>query len=180
MKHPLTLALVLTLGAASVNAQQGQPIPVWIIDSGTNAPTQTILQPGAATGEAIFAGHSSLGPFTYRELQASAPVPMPSATCGGALLNFPIVTGAGVFRFQDGSLLTVKIKEGSSCVDLAAGNAKVTLTYQITGGTGVFKNASGTLTVTGISNPVLFDAMMSPVFFAVSSEGTGTIVLSNN
>ena len=180
MKHLSILALVLTFSAPRIHAQQVQPIPVWMIDSGTAINSPMNLQPGTSTVDVTSSGHSSLGPYTFHLVQAGGPVPMPTATCGGALLNFPQVSGAGVYRFQDGSLLTVKLKEGSICVDLVAGNAKVTGTFQITGGTGVFKGASGTLTGTALSTPVLFDSAMTPVFFAVSGESTGTLVLSNN
>lgn len=179
MKHLSILALVLTLSAPCIHAQQVPPIPVWFIESGTAMNSQLNLQPGTSTTNVTSAGHSSLGAYSFHLVQAGGAVPMPSASCGGALLNFPAVTGAGVYRFQDGSLLTVKIKEAAICVDLVAGNAKVTSTYQITGGTGIFKGASGTITGTALSSPVLFDSTMSPVFFAVDGESTGTIVLSN-
>ena len=180
MKHLSTLALALTFSAPCIHAQQTQPIPVWTIDSGTAITSQLILQPGTITTDVTSSGNSSLGAYTFHLVQNASSAPVPSATCVGALLNFPALTGAGIYRFQDGSLLIVKLKEGSACVDLVAGNAKVTTTYQITGGTGIFKGASGTLTGTALSTPVLFDSTMSPVFFSVTGESTGTIVLSNN
>ena len=51
--------------------------------------------------------------------------------------------GAGVFRFQNGSLLIVKVMDGSGCVNLTAGNAALAVNYEITGGTGRFTDASG-------------------------------------
>ena len=86
----------------------------------------------------------------------------------------------GAFRFQDGSLLTYKVKAGTVCINFAAGSASNTLTLQMTGGTGPFKNASGTLTVTTTSDhPVLFDATgQQPVLVVIpGAEVTGTIVL---
>jgi hypothetical protein len=95
------------------------------------------------------------------------------------MINFPTAGGAGVFRFQDGSLLTTKITSGSACVDVTTLTATLRVTDQITGGTGIFKNATGTLSYTIVARAVLVDATMAPVFFAVNGEGTGTIVLSN-
>jgi len=56
--------------------------------------------------------------------------------------------GAGVLRFQDGSLLKINLTQGADCIDLAALQGHCTLTLQITGGTGRFKDALGVLTLT--------------------------------
>jgi hypothetical protein len=80
-----------------------------------------------------------------------------------------------VFRFQDGSLLNVKLTEAGDCIDLAALQAQCTMTFQITGGTGRFKDASGVLTLTEAVLPVLADASSNPVLFAATGEFTGTI-----
>jgi hypothetical protein len=49
------------------------------------------------------------------------------------------------------------------------------LTFQITGGTGRFKDASGDLTLTETVVPVLADALGKPVFFAATGEFRGTV-----
>ncbi len=59
------------------------------------------------------------------------------------------MAGAGVFRFQNGSLLNVTVVRGSGCVNLAAGNAALTVNYEITGGTGRFAGATGGGTYNG-------------------------------
>src|ERR1700680_1685308 len=147
MKHIATVALMLNLGVAGVYAQQR---PVKMTFSGTLGPSTLSLQPNTNTDEQNLAGNGTLGPFTFRELHADPAAPQPSSTCSGPThLYFPNVAGGGVFRFQDGSLLTVGVTAGSSlCIDLTAGLGHLTTTYQITGGTGRFKGASGTLTLT--------------------------------
>ena len=85
------------------------------------------------------------------------------------------MTGAGVFRFQAGSLLTVRITEGAVCADLTAGVGHLTVTYQITGGTGRFKGASGTLTLTATLTPVLFNASNAPELLTNTGEFAGTV-----
>ena len=85
------------------------------------------------------------------------------------------MAGAGVFRFQDGSLLKVKLTEGFDCIDFVALEAHCTRTFQITGGPGRFKDASGILTLIETVVPVLADAAQNPVFFAATGEFTGTV-----
>jgi hypothetical protein len=174
MKHIVTMALMLTLGVASVYAQ---PHPVKMVFSGTGAPSTVNLQlPNTITSEENIAGNGTLGPFTFRDIRASAASPEPSSTCSGPnQLYFPSITGAGVFRFQDGSLLKVNLTQGDDCIDFAALEAHCTFTFQITGGTGRFKDASGVLTLTETDLPVLADALHNPVFFADTGEFTGTV-----
>jgi hypothetical protein len=48
-------------------------------------------------------------------------------------------------------------------------------TFNITGGTGRFQSASGTLTFDEILTPALIDATNTPVFFSVTGNVTGTL-----
>jgi hypothetical protein len=174
MKHIATVALMLNLGVAGVYAQQK---PVKMTFSGTVEPSTIKLQPDTNTDEGNVAGNGTLGPFTFRELHADTASPQPSSTCSGPTkVYFPTVAGGGVFRFQDGSLLTVKLTEGSSlCIDFAAGAAHLTTTYQITGGTGRFNAASGALTLTATWVPVLFNGPNSAVLLTSTGEVEGTV-----
>jgi len=175
MKPLGMVALVLGLAVATVNAQQ----PVKMTFSGTSgASAINLQQPGTTTGEDSFAGSGALGQFTFRNVTSETISPQtPPSTCSGTNnLYFLRVTGAGVLRFHDGSLLKVTMTEGADCVDLAAGEAHCTLALQITGGTGRFTNASGVLTMTETISPVLGDAFGNPVLFAGTGELTGTIL----
>jgi hypothetical protein len=174
MKQIATIALMLNLGVASVYAQQR---PVNMVFSGTSsASTINLQQPNTTNDEDNFAGSGTLGAFTLRSVRAITASPQPSSTCSGPnQLYFSEVAGGGVFRFQDGSLLNVKLTQGSDCIDLAAQQAHCTVTFQITGGTGRFQNASGVLTFTETVAPVLADAFNNPVFFAATGEFTGTV-----
>jgi hypothetical protein len=174
MKHIATVALMLNLGVASVYAHEK---PMKMTFSGTAGRSAVDLQqPNTTTGEDNFAGDGPLGAFTFRDVNAEATSPQPSSTCSGpSQINFVRVAGAGVFRFQDGSLLKVSLTQGADCIDLAAQQAHCTVTFQITGGTGRFQNAAGTLTLTETVVPVLADAFSNPVFFASTGEFTGTV-----
>ena len=106
-------------------------------------------------------------------MSATANSPYPSSTCSG--LFFPRVAGAGILRFQDGSLLTVNLTQGGDCIDLVHLVGHCTLTFQISGGTGRFRDASGVLTLTETAHPVLADAFSNPVFFTETGHLTGTV-----
>jgi hypothetical protein len=172
-------AMILTaaLAAPAAAAVYAHEKPVKMTFSGTSAPsTINLQQPDTSTYEDNFAGKGTLGSFTFRNVRAIANSPMPSSTCSGPnQLYFPDPAGAGVFRFQDSSLLNVHLTQGGDCVDLVAQEGHCTLTLQITGGTGRFKNASGSLTFTETSVPVLADASNNPVFFAATGEFRGTV-----
>jgi hypothetical protein len=175
MKYIAAMALMLNLGVATLYAERN---PVKMAYSGTSGATAINLQqPGAQTGEENFAGNGALGSFTFLLISGETTSPQqPPSTCSGpANIYFTRVGGAGVFRFHDGSLLKVNLTQGADCVDLEAQQGHCTLTLEITGGTGRFKDASGTLTLTETNVPVLADTLNNPVFFASTGEFTGTV-----
>jgi hypothetical protein len=169
--HILTAALMVNLGIAGAYADQKS---VQMTFSGTGEDSSFNLG-GAGSSEDNFAGDGTLGSFTFRDLSASLPSAPPS-TCSGPnnLYGVRVVT-TGVFRFQDGSLLTVNLKQGSDCIDLAAQQSHCVVIFQVTGGTGRFKNASGMLTFTETVMPVLADASHNPIFFAATGTFTGVV-----
>ncbi len=171
MKNITTVALMLNLGVAGIYAQE---TPVKMRFSGTNVATTINLQPNTVTDEHHSAGDGTFGPFTFRELHADlSPSPQPPPGCSGP--NFAIVAGAGVFRFQDGSFLIVTVMNGSGCINPAAGTSAITVQYQITGGTGRFEGASGTLNFTATLKPVLRSASNAPTLLILTGEIEGTV-----
>jgi hypothetical protein len=144
--------------------------------SGTAAPSPINLQPGANTGEYQLAGNGALGPFTFRAFAASAPSQPPiGSTCA---LYGSVVTGAGVFRLQDGALLMVDSARGTDCIEFTATGlvAHFTRSFDITRGTGRFKDASGTtVTLTFTLLPVLFVSGGSVLSGITDGELTGTL-----
>jgi hypothetical protein len=181
MKRIRTLiatAALLSPGVASLYAQQGPYYqgPIKMTVSGTNVATTINLQPGTVTDEVIFGGNGTLGPFTYRELHADALTPQSSNTCvGGTGLYVPTLAGGGVFRFQDGSLLSIGLMEGSLCIDLTAGVAHFVGTYKINGGTGRFKSATGALTLNSTVSAMLFSDANAPLLLTNTGQFAGQI-----
>jgi len=171
MKHSTTLALLFHLGIAGAYAQE---IPVKMTFSGTNVSTLINLQPNTVTDEQHSAGNGTFGAFTFRELHADTSVSQqPSSSCSGP--NFAMVGGTGVFRFQDGSLLIVTIKDGSGCINPAAGASALTVNYEITGGTGRFEGASGSLTYTATMRAVLRNASNAPALLTLTGMIEGSV-----
>ena len=172
-----TIALFLTLGAAGVSAEER---PVRMRFSGSMVPTAIVVQPNTITDEELLAGEGSLGSFTFRKLRTDAVAPQPTAECSGpSQLNIPVTAAGGVFRFEDGSLLTVVMPDdvdGALCIDLAAGAAHLSETYQITGGTGRFKRVSGgTLTLRATVRLVMRSASGAPVLLISTGVIEGTV-----
>ena len=166
------VALMLALGVAGADAQQ-EPGHVKMTFSGTNVATTINLQANTVTDEMHAGGKGSLGRFTFRELHADGTAPQAPAGCTGPF--FGVLKGAGVFRFQDGSLLIVTVKDGSGCVNLVERFSALIVNYQITGGTGRFANASGELTMTATQTPVLRNATNAPALLPIAGQFEGTI-----
>jgi len=167
----LLFTTVFVLGIGS-GAQAEESRSVKMKFSGTNVATTHNLRPNTVTDETHLTGNGSLGAFTFRELHADDPSQHPDG-CSGP--SFVVVAGAGVFTFEDGSLLVVTVADGSACIDLAAGNAAITVNYQISGGTGRFREASGELRMLGTLMVVLLNASNAPVLLTNTGRIKGTI-----
>jgi hypothetical protein len=169
----------LMFGVSSVHAQQES---VKMTFSGNGAPSTINLQYlGTTTIEENVAGNGPLGSFTLRNVTASQAVPsaQPPSTCSGPKqFYFPRMpgAGAGIFRFQDGSLLTVELVQGGDCIDFVRQEGNCILTLNITGGTERFNHASGTLTYTEKAKAVLGDVSQHPVYFTETGKITGTVL----
>lgn len=177
MKHLGTVALMLSVGVAAAYAQR----PLKMRFSGTEGASAIDLQiadPNTGhkhNSEFNFAGKGALGSFTFRNVEAEGDSLEQSSSCPANQVYVATLAGAGVFRFEDGSLLKVKLTQGFDCIDFVALEAHCTRAFQITGGTGRFKDPSGDLTLTETVMPVSADANGNPVFFAATGEFKGTI-----
>lgn len=176
MKHVIGLALMLNLGVAGLYARER---PVNMTFSGTSGPTIINLQyPNtAATSEYDFAGNGALGPFTFRTYSASGASAQPPSNCSDPTqISGTVLGGGGVLRVQDGSLLILTLTGGSDCINLTPPmQAHCIRIFDITSGTGRFKDAKGKLTFDEILQPAVFDATGAPVFFSATGTVTGSI-----
>ena len=169
----IALALCLAVLGTAIEAQSKL---VKMKFSGTAVATTLSLLPGTVTDEDHLEGNGTQGSFTFRQLRTDGPAVQPPIGCTSSRF-FLVVAGAGVFRFQDGSLLIVRIAEGSGCIDLTAGNTQLTVLYEITGGTKRFSGASGDLTLKATFTPVFRNpSTNAPVLLTLTGEFEGTIL----
>jgi hypothetical protein len=140
--------------------------------SGTSENSANNLQhPDTSNDEDHFAGTGTRGSFTLGEIRAISNTPSLSGSCSGCQPSpFCGIRWRRIFRFNDGSLLYVQLKQGDDGIDPAANDAQSVLKFEITGGTGRFRNASGTLALTEKVLPVLTDALNNPLYFAATGR----------
>jgi hypothetical protein len=170
MKRMVTVVLMLLFGLAAGYAQNN---PVKMKSSGPELVTALNVQGNTTTCEEKLTGDGSLGQFTYRGLRADSNNFTITDACPNG--NLPVAGGAGIFRFQDGSLMSVNITGGAICID-ANQLGHLTETYQVTGGTGRFQKATGELSHTATLNVVLFDASGNPLLLTHTGGFDGTII----
>ena len=194
MRHLTTVAMMLSLGIATLSAQQtaehhaGRDGRLRMKFSGSTMSTALAIAPNTLNHESDLAGNSQLGPFTYRGLWADDPASQTSGSCGSGFgPNFRIVAGGGVFRFEDGSLLTVGLTAGTLCVDIADPANPVGRqfeTYRIIGGTGRFEHAAAScaetpedcvLQLMATRGTVLIDSAGARKLFTFTGEFRGTV-----
>jgi hypothetical protein len=146
--------------------------------SGSMVPSSIDVQPDTITDEELLAGDGTLGPFTFRKLRTDETSPESFGSCGSGFgPSIRVVAGGGVFRFEDGSLLTVTVTQGVLCVDVDHSVGHLTETYQITGGTGRLKGATGTFQSTGSLSVVLFSTSNAAVLLINTGQLKGTVQL---
>jgi hypothetical protein len=192
--RPLTAAaLFLYLGVASLYAQQfgeghatGRRVKMWF--SGSIISSPLTLVPDTLNHEEHLEGNSTLGAFTYRGMWADDPATQTPGNCGsGSGPNFQLVKGGGVFRFHDGSLLSVELTEGVLCVDFSDPTRPVghlSETFKIIGGTGRFNGVAArcgmttgdcTLQLTAMRSVVLRDSANAVKFMTSVGAIEGTV-----
>jgi len=171
---------VLNLSTQGVQAADGEGDPrqgqVKMTFSGSMIPTAIDVQPDTITDEELLAGSGTFGQFTFRALRTDETSPIGFGSCGdGSGPSLRVVAGGGVFRFDEGSLLTVNTTDGVLCIDFDHFVGHLTETYQVTGGTGRFRNASGSLQLTKRLKPVMFSPAGQAVLLTIAGELKGTI-----
>ncbi len=170
MKRLVTVILMFLFSVAAGYAQDSS---VKMQSSGPEMVTAYNVQVNTTTCEEKLAGNGSLGQFTYRELRVDSNNFTVTDACPNGHLQ--VTGGEGIFRFSDGSLMSVNITGGSICID-ANQFGHLTETYQVSSGTGRFQKATGELSHTATLNVVLSDASGNPLLLTHTGTFDGTII----
>jgi hypothetical protein len=170
MKRMVIVVLMLLFGVAAGYAQQN---PVKMKSSGSERTVPFNVNGSTFGGEETLTGGGSLGQFTYLGLRADSNNVTTTDACPDG--DIPVVGGAGIFRFSDGSLMSANITGGDICID-ANGIGHLTDTYQVTGGTGRFQKVTGELRHTARLNVILSDDSGLPLLLTNTGEFDGTVI----
>src|SRR5262249_44104516 len=115
---------------------------------------------GIPAGAASIAGNSNMGAFVAQglvDVTFGGPGLCPNGN-PGVLLNGGPGTGGVVFRFHSGELLSAKVSSTHECFDLTNNVAILAIELEITGGTGRFVGAAGSVTVNADASVVAANA----------------------
>lgn len=99
---------------------------------------------GRPSSYRTYEGTSNLGQFTLTIIDEFAQ-PIPPANCPSDNLEFDLVRGTFVIRLDNGELLLGNIDSGFSCFDPVAGSSEIIELGEITQGTGMFSDATGSM-----------------------------------
>jgi hypothetical protein len=99
------------------------------------------------------------------------------------IIRLPITSRSSIIRFANGDLLYATLAtdgpQSSLCINVRNGTRTTEIHMAITGGTGKFTNASGTLLTKGNSVPVFREAGL-PAHIAVTGVTEGEIFLQDD
>jgi hypothetical protein len=173
------ISLLVTLGLTTTNALAEERLSFRATYGGTFVKTPFDTDgDGAPANLNFLEGNSNLGQFSLQVLDKSVlaePTTCPNGHPGFAVT---LVTGSSVFRFRrTGDLLFVRPTAQATCFDPSTGVSFFReASGEVTGGTGRFANATGTLVGEGISQVLLRDPAGN-YFAEQHGTITGTIIL---
>jgi hypothetical protein len=122
-------------------------------------------------------GKSTLGPMAHHFVSESAALPLAvNISCPEGTLEFPLVRARSIRRFATGDMFFTESVSGASCVDPTAGTFTSHVRVNITGGTGRFAEATGSLDLKATGTFLVIDPAFR-LFAAFAGEGSGTIIL---
>ena len=171
----LALVLMLAIAVGSVEAR-AKPFHASFVGSSTNKDDFSFTGTPGASSYNVFAGKGTLGPYTG---QLVAELPLDGKTCllpgGGSGLEFVFVGEAVVLSFaaSDAQLFFHLSPSVTShaCFDPTTGVTTGQTTFDVSGGTGRFAGATGTIIKTW---KFIFLAPASPPGKGIFGSFTGT------
>jgi len=125
-----------------------------------------------------FAGTSTFGAVTIQSLNEFEPA-LENADCADGLIEFTLVQGNFVKRFDNGELIFGNWDSGVSCFDTDTMTSTTTQIGNFTGGTGQFLNAIGPIQIDYNSTFLADNAEQGFSFGGSDGTGEGTVIFNN-
>lgn len=125
-----------------------------------------------------FAGDSTFGSITIQSVNEYEPA-LENVNCAAEQIEFSLVQGNFVKRFENGELIFGNWESGVSCFDTATMTSTATQTGNFTGGTGQFQNATGPVQINFNSNFIANNAEDGFSFGGAEGTGEGTVIFND-
>ena len=122
-----------------------------------------------------FEGTSTFGPVMIQSLNEFALANDPSS-CPQGQLEFDLVQGNFVKRFENGDLIFGTWESGTSCFDPTTNTSSTTQNGTFSGGTGQFNNATGPIEISYDSTFLATSDVDGFIFGGASGTGSGTVI----
>ena len=133
---------------------------------------------GTPANSGEFTGTSTFGAVTIQSLNEFEPA-LENADCADGLIEFTLVQGSFVKRFDNGELIFGNWDSGVSCFDTDTMTSTTTQIGNFTGGTGQFLNAIGPIQIDYDSNFLADNAEQGFSFGGSDGTGQGTVIFNN-
>ena len=125
-----------------------------------------------------FSGDSTFGAVTIQSLNEFEAA-LENANCPAGQIEFTLVQGHFVKRFENGELIFGNWNSGVSCFDTATNTSTTTQNGSFTGGTGQFTNATGPIQIDFNSTFLANNADQGFSFGGSDGTGEGTVTFNN-
>jgi len=125
-----------------------------------------------------FAGDSTFGAVTIQSLNEFEAA-LENANCPAGQIEFTLVQGHFVKRFENGELIFGNWETGVSCFNPATSTSTTTQNGNFAGGTGQFVNATGPIQIDYNSTFLADNANQGFSFGGSDGTGEGTVIFNN-
>ena len=133
---------------------------------------------GSPSNFGEFAGDSTFGAVTIQSLNEFEPA-LENANCDEGDIEFTLVQGNFVKRFENGELIFGNWLSGVSCFDAETMTSTTTQIGTFAGGTGQFENATGPIQIDFNSTFLADNAEDGYSLGGAEGTGEGTVIFNN-
>ena len=174
-------ALAFVTGCDNDSNAQGNETQFTETYSGSFVSASTVTDTnddGSPANVGEFAGTSTFGAVTIQSLNEFEAAGDNSG-CPAGQIEFTLVQGHFVKRFENGDLIFGNWMSGISCFDPATMTSETTQNGVFAGGTGQFENATGPIQIDYNSTFLADNADQGFSFGGSDGTGEGTVVFNN-